>query len=299
MFCVKSWSNDICFQIMDSALLTSTILLLLFNFVFFWAGLFLNCVVIISIWRSCRLRKKFCYFAIFLLSCADLSVVVLAHPFLEWVAISKLLLGSYQVKEIIFRRVIFLGQSLSVLLLLTLNVERFLAIKFPFFHQNKVTKKRLVGFTAILESLILLLESLASFSIIPGMMFLCLPLIVIILVYLNFEMYKIAKSKERRTPCTITTENVRKRKHHKTLPTFVLVVCLMVFTLPTTAWLAYKTHLSRHPLLFNINEVHLSLWSQTTIAMNSTLNCLVFFWKNSILRREGLKIVKKLNFCER
>ena len=180
---------------MDSALLTSTILLLLFNFVFFWTGLFLNCVVIISIWRSCRLRKKLCYFAIFLLSCVDLSVVVLAHPFLEWVAISKLLLGSYQVKEIIFRKVLFLGQSLSVLLLLTLNVERFLAIKFPLFHRNKVTKKWLIGFTANLECLMVLQGNLVWFRIIPSMMFLCLPLIAVTLVYLNFEMYKIAKSK--------------------------------------------------------------------------------------------------------
>jgi hypothetical protein len=34
------------------------------------------------------------------------------------------------------------------------------------------------------------------------------------------------------------------------------------------------------------------LWSGTLVAMNSTFNCLIFFWRNSILRREGIKVVK-------
>jgi hypothetical protein len=34
------------------------------------------------------------------------------------------------------------------------------------------------------------------------------------------------------------------------------------------------------------------LWSGTLVAMNSTFNCLIFFWRNSILLREGMKVVK-------
>jgi hypothetical protein len=41
----------------------------------------------------------------------------------------------------------------------------------------------------------------------------------------------------------------------------------------------------RQVLLFNI-------WSVTFLCMNSTFNCLIFFWRNSILRREGMKIAK-------
>ena len=33
------------------------------------------------------------------------------------------------------------------------------------------------------------------------------------------------------------------------------------------------------------------LWPSTFVSINSTLNCLIFFWKNSILRREGMKII--------
>jgi hypothetical protein len=34
-----------------------------------------------------------------------------------------------------------------------------------------------------------------------------------------------------------------------------------------------------------------NLWSNTFLSINSTFNCLIFFWRNTILRREGMKIV--------
>ena len=34
-------------------------------------------------------------------------------------------------------------------------------------------------------------------------------------------------------------------------------------------------------------------WGNTLISMNSTLNCLIFFWGNRGMRKEGSKILKK------
>jgi hypothetical protein len=31
--------------------------------------------------------------------------------------------------------------------------------------------------------------------------------------------------------------------------------------------------------------------------MNSTFNCLIFFWKNKILRTEGMKLIKSMKIC--
>ena len=45
------------------------------------AGIFLNSVVIISLWRS-QIGKKPCYFMIRILSCFDLLVVTVTHPLL-------------------------------------------------------------------------------------------------------------------------------------------------------------------------------------------------------------------------
>jgi hypothetical protein len=34
-----------------------------------------------------------------------------------------------------------------------------------------------------------------------------------------------------------------------------------------------------------------SLWSSTFASLNSTFNSVIFFWRNAVLRREGVKIV--------
>ena len=36
------------------------------------------------------------------------------------------------------------------------------------------------------------------------------------------------------------------------------------------------------------------LWARTIASMNSTFNCLIFYWKNKILRLEGMKVIKSL-----
>ena len=36
------------------------------------------------------------------------------------------------------------------------------------------------------------------------------------------------------------------------------------------------------------------LWARTIASMNSTFNCLIFYWKNKTLRTEGMKVVKSI-----
>jgi hypothetical protein len=47
--------------------------------------------------------------------------------------------------------------------------------------------------------------------------------------------------------------------------------------------------------LFTLDNARiLGLWGSTLLSMNSTFNCLIFYWKNKILRQEGMKILKGL-----
>ncbi|XP_046846248.1 uncharacterized protein LOC124439985 [Xenia sp. Carnegie-2017] len=280
---------------MNSSKLASIVLLLIFNWTFFCAGIFLNSVVIISIRRSSQLRKKLCYFMICLLSCADFAVVVIIHPSIAWIAYYY---GEkYKTNEIIFRSVFFVVLGISVLMVLTLNIERFLAVKFPFFHQTQVTKKSLIAFAACLVCFFVLLQSLVWLNIIQSTLYITLPLFSVILVYLNFEMYKIARSKERNMARMNSMDNSTRNYQKTSVPTFLIVILLMFFMLPravTSAYISYSSNITFHKIL----KVHLELWSNTIMAMSSSFNCLVFFWKISILRREGLKIVGKLNFCK-
>ena len=67
--------------------LYSLICLCVVNGFFTLAGIFLNSVVIISLWKSSQLRRKTCYFMILVLSCFDLGVVMVGHPTIMLVAI--------------------------------------------------------------------------------------------------------------------------------------------------------------------------------------------------------------------
>ena len=116
------------------------------NVLFFFLGICLNSLVIISFWRSVQLRKKLCYFMIMVLSCCDLLTVLTNHLLIAlitifwltghgdaygfWVDISLSLTNSV------------LGFSL--LALLVMNFDRYLATYHPIFHRTSITKGRLL-----------------------------------------------------------------------------------------------------------------------------------------------------------
>ena len=65
---------------MDIIYLVNLIFIFAVNVLFFFAGICLNSLVILSFVRSAQLRKKLCYFTIMLLSCCDLLVALTNHP---------------------------------------------------------------------------------------------------------------------------------------------------------------------------------------------------------------------------
>ena len=133
---------------MHPSSLINAVFLCLLNASFMIAGVSLNFVVVISLWRSSQLRKKLCYFMILVLSCFDLTVVVVGHPL---VILSTILWSMQKFDagfEAIWKSITVLG-SFSLIALLMLNIDRFLALTFPFFHQTAVTKGKLTLFLAL------------------------------------------------------------------------------------------------------------------------------------------------------
>ena len=128
--------------------LINAILLCVSNTSFMVGGIILNYAVIVSLLRAPQLRKKLCYFMIFVLSFSDLAAVGITHP----VLISSSVLWymqMYHIKIELTRgyAAVLLG-CFSMFALLTLNIERYLATTRPFFHQTFVTKGKLTLFLA-------------------------------------------------------------------------------------------------------------------------------------------------------
>ena len=129
---------------MASSDIFNVMFLCVINIFFMVAGSVLNSVVIISIWRSRQLRKKLCYFIILVLSCFDFAVVSITHPLLITSTIYYSLNEISKTRDDIKGSISFLLCGFSMTALLTLNIERFLALTCPYFHERSVTKTKLV-----------------------------------------------------------------------------------------------------------------------------------------------------------
>ena len=122
------------------------------NILFFFSGISLNSLVIISFWRSTQLRKKLCYFMIMVLSCCDLLAVLTNHVLLPLITV-LLLTGKFSVYPSwvnISLRLSSTFPGFSLLALLVMNFDRYLATSYPFFHRTSITKRRLVTLLLIL-----------------------------------------------------------------------------------------------------------------------------------------------------
>ena len=291
---------------MEKSDILNVVFLCVINIIFMIAGIFLNSVVIISLWRSRQLRKKLCHFMVLVLSCFDLAVVSVTHPL---VITSTICLPIEEIQRRREDRRVFISFILfafSMCALFTLNIERFLALTCPFFHLVFVTRRRLVGFLVFFSILALGLSPLLYINSTTTMIFKIFNIIFIsfmlfLSTYANYKMLVVAKSKrvdKRVAPSTETfnEENRKKRIINlKNISTCSLAVCCYFLCYcPYIIYLTF-TRMTLGRSLYDKDVLLFNLRANTFISVNSTLNCVIFFWRNSVLRREGMKIVKALN----
>ena len=265
------------------------------------AGIFLNSVVIISLWRTSQLRKKLCYFTIFVLSCFDLSVVIINHPIIMASAIATM---AYGVHDEFFANldeydIIISVAEFAMLALLTLNIERFLALAYPFFHERIVTKERLIYFLALLQFLTIVPMTLTFHDrILPreNVMIGFLTFLMSLFVYLNYRTFMIARSKRKNKNVAPTNDLHELKKAsfnlRKISTCSLAVVCFFACSFPGIVYFLCVS-ISEIPLSRKNDKVFIS-WAATMGCANSTFNCLILFWRNTVLRREGMKIIKSI-----
>ena len=119
----------------------NAVLLCVLNASFTFAGTILNSVVIMSLWNS-QLRRKLCYFMIFIQACFDLAVVAVIHPYIILQIISGWMNMNFD--SSISVDYLYILVDFSYTALLTMTLERCLALVYPFFHQKFVTISRLI-----------------------------------------------------------------------------------------------------------------------------------------------------------
>ena len=278
---------------MDLFVYFQLILLCVLNTIFTFSGIILNTLVIASIWKSSQLRKKLCHFMIMVLSCFDLVTVTTNHPVLLYL-ISWLMedydllltMGMYLEYASVF-------PAFSVFALLVMNIERYLGAYYPIFHRTSVTRRRLLTFLAILLIITTAMYIISGkgMKVIRGSVFLAIlmALFVPLFTFVNFKLFIIVRKVRREraiSPGKRTTMNLKNISMG-----LWAVACLMLLCLPGFFFIVFD--LTEN----SINTLRLSMvWAVTCNLMNCTFNSLIFFWKNKVLRTEGIKILKTLKY---
>ena len=266
--------------------LINVILLCIVNGVFIFAGTTLNTLVILCLWKSSQLRKKLCYFFILILSCCDLIVVIVSHPLIICLALTWAIEDRRMLeRKNIFRWINNFLVGFASITLLTMNIERYLSTAHPLFHRRSVTKRRLVALLALLQVVDFVFTIVQVFLPIICSIVVILILLALISV-MNYKMFMIAMVAKR-------NGNRRSAVNFKTASTCLLaVLCLFFSSIPLILYFFFEIFST-----FN-DDVLVSyyLWAVTAVTMDSTFNCFLFFWRNKILRAEGVKILNRFRF---
>ncbi len=286
---------------MEFSYFINLILIFTLNVLFFVSGICLNSLVILSFWRSAQLRKKSCYLMIMVLSCFDLLACLTSNPLVVLTTMLALTgkLDVYPSWLDISLNLSSLFFCFSLVALLVMSIDRYLGTYYPIFHRTSVTKGKLLTLIAILNIFGLLLELLSVNNyVISGQehTLICLVTRYLPMLFINYKLFIIARKSRRNNG--ISSE-MKKTLSLKNISSCLLAAaCILVLSIPWSVYIGLGINSKKTTTLSD--SVNLAqLWARTFVSMNSTCNCLIFYWKNKILRTEGMKLIKGMKLCRR
>ena len=287
-------------------IIVNAVFLSVLNVIFTFVGTILNSVVVMSLWNS-QLRKKLCYFMILVLACFDLAVVVIVHPLIileiifQWVKNANVFRSIWNKYEVVYYLFVFSSNALFTMIL-----ERYLALAHPFFHKKMVTKSRLMTSFLLFQIPYGSLYILELHGLNPVFSHILFGVVFLTTCVLNFKLFYIATTLKQRATVTLGNfegsncepKNCETKKfkvslaNSRTISTcFLAVICLFLCYLPFIVSSAVEMTVTDG--LEQNKRFIISFWAKTFLTLNSSLNCLIFFYKNSVLRRHGEKFLKK------
>ena len=177
------------------------------------------------------------------------------------------------------------------------NFDRYLAISYPIFHRTSVTKGKLLTLlaTLIVVELTLYLMSVNDLISNPVFVLICFIIISPPMLFINYKLFTIARKTRRNNGIS---PEMKKSFSWKNISSCLLAVaCFVVLCTLASTYVGISANLKDPSTL---NKTHIAAFLGKTIAsMNSTFNCLIFYWKNKVLRTEGMKVIKSMKICRK
>ena len=296
-YCLK---NMFMVRSLSSSYFKSSIAVCILNAIFGIVGTFLNTLVLFVFLKSKNMRQKNSYFSIMILSATDLIVVTSVPAMFLANSIPKILGTPQCFSSICFVIVSRTTPLLSATSLIIMNTERYLAIVHPILHHTSVTKGKIIfafiviGFifftcaaiNFVWKSIGLLIYSVGAFVICSITLF---QYVSIFFIARKALFRRVTKFSREETTMSNIRPNLRDLKMARTcfFIVFLCFICYLPIAIITGVWQHLFPNKETWNTLFNC-----ILWLSPLITMNATLNCLIFFWGNRELRKQGWNLVR-------
>ena len=256
----------------------------------------LNSITSITYWKSSRLKEKKTYFMIMVLSLNDLTVGVGSNSmFLRTVgaeySLSRTQCDLYASEFYLH----MFSSGCSAMTLVMMSIERYVGICHPIYHRTKVTKVLLMKYLVFLWisiGVVTIASIWTLFSVILPAIFLTIMSLFFIYGRVFLTVYRQSSIKihyNQSTHCQEQRDLLKNRKMAKS--------CLIIVLSFTFCYLPILMLKIIDPHVVEINpdsSFILTRWSIAFISLNSSVNSIVFFWRNKILREEAFVVIKKL-----
>ena len=277
---------------MDLKLLIHLIIMIVLNLIFFFSGVVLNTLVIITILKTRQLRKKLCHFMIMVLSCCDLLTILIFNSGLILSLITWAIENYYLLSRMkIYLQFSYITGAFSMCMLMVMCIERYMGVYYPIFHKTSVTRRRLLTLFAIIMILETTLLTISAYdSGIFGTVAFGSSMVIYFtpFIFFNYKLFKISRKMRRENTAS---HELRRRISLKRINTYLLAVaCLMFWSIPISVYVVFTLVEGS----MSYNAIISGLWVATTNVMKCSFNSLIFFWKNKLLRDEGIKVIKKI-----
>ena len=276
--------------------------LFIFSGVLTISTIFLNSITIIIYRKSTRLKEKTAHFMIMILSSNDLAVGLTSNiMFLSrlWKEYSS---GSTQCHMYAFEFSLqIVSSGCSLMTLMVMSLERYAAICHPLRHRTKVTKRLLIKSLILLWIIVICSTTMSwlffivFFSIILPVVFLSIVLIFFIYARI-FCAYRHSSTRVQQNGHS-SQESRELPKNRKLAGSCLIAVLSLTFGyLPLVLVKLideYVVDISADP------DFILTNWGIALLLLNSSVNSIVFFWRNKVLRDEAFAIIRNLTIFQK
>ncbi len=273
--------------------LISHILAAFVNGIFIIPTVLLNAVSIVTILKSSQLKSKPCYFIILVQSVIDLAVGVLGIPLFLVYLIQGITGTSNCFGTFLARRSTTLPLGVSIITLLAMTMERYIAILHPYAYSTKVTKKRIlvcVGSGTVVTFFVIIL-SLAIPSAILMFAVLLVAVVFLFTVFAYTKIYLVVRKLNRppnqlsdaESQGNLTRKKLFLREIKQAKSCFIVVMCFFILSFLPPTMLSLSRNTDNGELLAK------HAWLYMVSMFNSSVNSVIFFWSKTMLRKEAKK----------